>query len=251
MHTVLLHHHLDEIKEIFTFFLSEYSMRVVECNDAQELLRLARVVAPCAIVVDALHPFRDGFEILASLQKHSRPAPSIFYTSITPCGNTYRNAIDGFLVRPKTPRMSSAALRALHNCIPSCGRRTKVLLAESDVALMRSLRQSLARRDVEIIDAYDGLEAIEYAFQRQPDCALIDMRLPVVDGREAIKTIAQSPLREKMRVTALTRHAPLSSARDITSLLAHSAEGLTKRPLHKTIPMQELFSTLCEVLHGQ
>jgi DNA-binding NarL/FixJ family response regulator len=81
-----------------------------------------------------------------------------------------------------------------------------VLLAD-DQALVRAGFRALlnAEEDIEVVaEAADGLEAVRLAQQTHPDVALMDIRMPGVDGLEATRRIAVDPALTATRVVILT-----------------------------------------------
>ena len=66
--------------------------------------------------------------------------------------------------------------------------RIKVLLADDDAAYLESLRRLIeSQPDLSVIgQAADGLGAIELADEVEPDAAVIDVHMPLLDGITAI-----------------------------------------------------------------
>jgi DNA-binding NarL/FixJ family response regulator len=82
----------------------------------------------------------------------------------------------------------------------------RVLLAD-DQPLMRAGLKALldAREDIEVVgEAADGAEAVRLAQALVPDVALIDIRMPGLDGLEATRQIAADPRLSGVRVVILT-----------------------------------------------
>ena len=57
-----------------------------------------------------------------------------------------------------------------------------ILLVEDDATLAETLRYNLEREGYMVISAGDGVTALEYARQRQPDIVVLDVMLPRLDG---------------------------------------------------------------------
>ncbi len=59
----------------------------------------------------------------------------------------------------------------------------------------------------EVIEAADGLEAVEKATSSLPDLVVMDLSLPVLDGWEATRRLKGDPRTRHIPVVALTGHA--------------------------------------------
>jgi DNA-binding NarL/FixJ family response regulator len=82
----------------------------------------------------------------------------------------------------------------------------RVALAD-DQELVRAGFAALldAEDDIEVVgEAADGQEAVRVAEQRRPDVMLMDIRMPVLDGIEAIQQIAARPDLASVHVVILT-----------------------------------------------
>jgi len=58
-----------------------------------------------------------------------------------------------------------------------------------------------------VIQAENGLEAVEKAREAQPAVVVMDLSLPVMDGWEATRMLKQDPRTKDMRVVVLSGHA--------------------------------------------
>ena len=72
----------------------------------------------------------------------------------------------------------------------------KVLIAEDETIIRLDLRGVLERHEFTVCaEARDGLEAVELARSTQPDAAILDVRMPHLDGIEAARRIyAERPI---------------------------------------------------------
>ncbi|MFD8869139.1 response regulator [Streptomyces sp. NPDC059590] len=84
----------------------------------------------------------------------------------------------------------------------------RVLLVD-DQPLIRSGFRALLdlEEDIEVVaEAADGQQALELAREHLPDVALIDIRMPGVDGIEATRRIAAAPALAGVHVVILTNY---------------------------------------------
>src|SRR5262249_46312219 len=72
--------------------------------------------------------------------------------------------------------------------------RIRILVAEDHPVVADGIRAVLAKaKDMVVVgQARDGAEAIELLKQHQPDIALLDLRMPVVDGVGVVRWVKRS-----------------------------------------------------------
>ena len=65
-----------------------------------------------------------------------------------------------------------------------------MLLIDDQPSLRESLRRICEARGFEVVgEASDGKEGVALAIALRPDCIIVDMRMPVMDGIEATRLI--------------------------------------------------------------
>ena len=68
----------------------------------------------------------------------------------------------------------------------------RVLIAEDETIIRLDLRALLERSGLEVCaEARDGLEAVELARSEQPDVAILDVKMPRLDGIDAARRILE------------------------------------------------------------
>lgn len=80
-----------------------------------------------------------------------------------------------------------------------------------------------------VVEAQDGLRAIELAREVKPDIILMDISIPELDGWEATRILRQDPITKDIPIVALTAHAladdrERATALGFTSYLAKPVE---------------------------
>ena len=80
----------------------------------------------------------------------------------------------------------------------------KKVLITDDSNIFRSLVEAALGSSYEILQAKDGLEALEIANEQVPDIIIMDLVMPRMTGITAIKEIRQSKITLNIPVIALT-----------------------------------------------
>jgi CheY-like chemotaxis protein len=84
---------------------------------------------------------------------------------------------------------------------------SRTILVVEDTADTRELmRIVLEFEGYQVLEAGDGLEAIEVALSERPDAILMDMSLPVIDGCQATRRIRQQPELASVPIIACTAY---------------------------------------------
>jgi CheY-like chemotaxis protein len=107
--------------------------------------------------------------------------------------------------------------------------RKKILVVEDNEDNRRILVYRLRKiGDFEILEAQNGLEAIEMTEKHSPDLIFMDLKMPVMDGWEATKRIRQMPCGGEVRIIALTAQA---MAGDEQKALAIGCDDYLAKPV--------------------
>jgi DNA-binding NarL/FixJ family response regulator len=86
------------------------------------------------------------------------------------------------------------------------GDAIRVLLADDQALVRGGLRKIVDGEDdmTVVAEAVDGMEAVEAAARAKPDVAVVDIRMPRLDGIEATRRILAAPATASVRVLVLT-----------------------------------------------
>jgi response regulator NasT len=64
-----------------------------------------------------------------------------------------------------------------------------ILVADDDRLVRVTVAEGLRQSGYEVLEAADGLEAVELGLERRPDLALLDLRMPRLSGLEAARRL--------------------------------------------------------------
>jgi type IV pilus assembly protein PilB len=80
----------------------------------------------------------------------------------------------------------------------------KVLLVEDEEQLRRVMKDLLEREGYQIVEAADGVSALEQVDRHAPDLILLDLNLPGLDGYEVLSQLRSRPITAEVPVIVLT-----------------------------------------------
>lgn len=80
----------------------------------------------------------------------------------------------------------------------------KVLIVDDEVALANTLAQRLQMRDLKVVTAHDGEQALSKLKADKPDVIVLDLRMPGMHGMEVLQEIKKAS--PDIQVIILTAH---------------------------------------------
>jgi two-component system cell cycle response regulator DivK len=83
----------------------------------------------------------------------------------------------------------------------------RILVVEDQEDNRQILRDLLSNVGYEMIEAEDGVQAIEQATKHRPDLILMDIQLPLMDGYEATRRIKANPDLKSIPIIVVTSYA--------------------------------------------
>jgi len=121
----------------------------------------------------------------------------------------------------------------------------RVVLADDQALLRKGFRMILEAEDgMEIVgEAPDGADAIRLVELYRPDVVLMDVRMPVLDGIEATRTITASAAGDETRVLILTTF-------DLDEYAFNALRAGASGFLLKDVPPAELVAAIRTVARG-
>ncbi len=107
--------------------------------------------------------------------------------------------------------------------------KARILIVEDDLDNRQVLTWRLRKiGDFEIREATNGREALEMMLADPPDCILMDLKMPVLDGWEATRQIRASEIDRHVTIIAVTAQA---MAYDEERALAAGCDAYIAKPI--------------------
>jgi CheY-like chemotaxis protein len=104
----------------------------------------------------------------------------------------------------------------------------KILVAEDNSANRELIREILEVQGYEVLEAVNGLEALEQIEEKSPDLVLMDIQMPLIDGFETVSKLRKDARFAKLPVIALTAYA---MAGDEEKALMAGFDGYLSKPM--------------------
>ena len=241
-------------------FLEESGFHILLARDGNEALDILSKTLPDAIILDLMMPGVDGFEVLGNLREAERTAqvPVLILTAkhITKDELRYlkRNNVHQLIQKGDVNRID--LLRSLdkmfvHEPEPAAlpkpvlntiEGKPLVLVVEDNSDNMLTVKALLAE-SFDVIEAIDGMKAIEMAREHRPDLILMDIALPGMDGISVFKAIRKEVRLQHIPIIALTASAMIH---DRETILAHGFEAYIAKPIDDV----KFFEIINETLYG-
>jgi len=133
---------------------------------------------------------------------------------------------------------------ALKDKIPGGGRLVRVsgdplrvVIAEDEALIRLDLKEMLEEEGYQVVaEAGDGESAVSNVAEHKPDLAILDIKMPVLDGISAAERIAAERLAPVVILTAFSQRELVERARD-AGAMAYLVKPFTKADLVPAIEM--------------
>jgi len=113
----------------------------------------------------------------------------------------------------------------------------RVVIAEDEALIRLDLKEMLEEEGYSVVaEAGDGETAVERVLELRPDLAILDVKMPVLDGISAAERIAAERVAPVVILTAFSQRELVERARD-AGAMAYLVKPFTKADLVPAIEM--------------
>lgn len=201
--------------------LARRGFHVTTAESGQAALQQLRSEEFHVVVLDVKMPGIDGVDTFREIRRIAPSLPVIMLTghgSIQQAFETSREGVYDYLAKPcDVERLATIARQAVADRAESkaptepAADDIRLLLVDDDRELVESLTLALERRGVTVTTALDGTTALARVEASQFDVAVVDVRMPDMDGLNLLNRLRKNdPLLE---VIVLTGHPAVDDAR--------------------------------------
>ena len=113
----------------------------------------------------------------------------------------------------------------------------RVVIAEDEALIRMDLKEMLEEEGYAVVaEAGDGESAVERVAALRPDLAILDIKMPILDGISAAERIAEERLAPVVILTAFSQRELVERARD-AGAMAYLVKPFTKADLVPAVEM--------------
>ncbi len=80
----------------------------------------------------------------------------------------------------------------------------RLLIVDDEAAILEALQDVLSLEGYEVVTAYNGAEGLRRVHEAQPDLVLLDLMMPVMDGREMLRRLREDPTLDGLPVVVMS-----------------------------------------------
>lgn len=202
-------------RETLAGHLEAHGHRVLKAESAEEGLRVAAASKPWAFIVDGVLPGMDGSAFIRRIRLDSafRTAPCVLLTAAQEDEAELRaldSGADAFVRKDDDIEVILAKLAVVLRTPdgepeqPVTLPMRTVLIVDDSPTYRHALSGALSEEGHDIVHATNGAEALEVLSSKAIDCILLDLVMPVMDGKEACRRIKSNPATRDVPVLVLT-----------------------------------------------
>lgn len=118
---------------------------------------------------------------------------------------------------------------------------TTILVVDDEPDFVQLMAYNLTRAGFEVLQATNGLDAVQLARRYVPDCVLLDVMMPDFDGFSVCEVLGRSPATSRVPVILVTALNGLAAQ-------ARGVEAGAVKQLTKPVALPELLATVQEVI---
>jgi DNA-binding response OmpR family regulator len=197
---------------------------------------------PDLITLDVLLPDRHGFDVLRELKAHAKTAhiPVIVLSVVQDESSGYRLGAIDYIVKPLDEQRLLGSIARILNC------KGQILIAEDTEDTAEMLVELLTRHGYDAVHARDGYETLAIARRECPDLILLDLRMPGMDGYEALTRLKKDADTRNIPILVMSAHAA-DPAQERLHVRDMGAEDFFAKPLS----LEELLQAIEHILFEQ
>lgn len=122
--------------------------------------------------------------------------------------------------------------------------KNKILIVDDEPMLLTALADKFTRKNFEVITAKNGKEGLTSALENRPDIILLDVIMPVMDGKTMLYELRKDDWGKNVKIILLTN---LSDPAKITRSMLEMTSGYLEKAAWK---IEDIVKYVRKVLEG-
>jgi CheY-like chemotaxis protein len=192
-----------DILSLLQHHLSTQGYQVITATTGAQAIAKAISEKPDLITLDLLLPDRHGLDVLRELKERPQTTriPVVVLSVAQDETDGYRLGALDYIVKPVD---ENQLLETISQILHSKG---KILIAEDTEDTATMLFELLSRYGYQTLLAANGYEALAVARREQPGLILLDLKMPGMDGYEALTHLKKDPQTRSIPILVMSAHA--------------------------------------------
>ncbi|RJX35782.1 MAG: response regulator [Desulfurivibrio sp.] len=112
---------------------------------------------------------------------------------------------------------------------PDSREKKKILVVDDNQDSRELVMKILGKKNYQLLEAYDGEDALNKIMTEKPDLVLMDISMPKIDGYEVTRRVKAMEEYQDIPIVALTAHAMKG---DCEKALAAGCKGYITKPIN-------------------
>ncbi len=213
-----------DTRQVLKRFLNRKGFAVECASSGEEGLRLARELHPMAIILDVMMPGMDGWAVLSTLKSEPevRDIPVVMLTIVDDKNLGYALGASDYMIKPVNRDRLTEILAKFRDVPPP----RSALVVDDEEPARKMLTQILEKERWNVVQAENGLVALERIAKQRPDLILLDLMMPKMNGYQFVAELHKHAEWRSIPIFVVT-------ARDMTIEERIALDGYVEKVLPK------------------
>src|SRR5438105_9073355 len=236
-----------DTRQVLQRFLNRKGFPVECASSGVEGLRLARELHPMAIILDVMMPGMDGWAVLSTLKSEEevKDIPVVMLTIVDDKNLGYALGATDYLIKPVDRDRLIEILAKFRNVPPP----RSALVVDDEEPARKMLTQILEKERWNVVQAENGLEALERIAKHRPDLILLDLVMPNMNGYQFLAELRKHEKWRSIPIIVVT--AKDMSTEERLALDGYVEKVLPKHALTEEALLTEIQDLIAACVHAK
>ena len=236
-----------DTRQVLKRFLNRKGFPVECASSGEEGLRLARELHPMAIILDVMMPGMDGWAVLSTLKSEEevKDIPVVMLTIVDDKNLGYALGATDYLIKPVDRDRLHEILAKFRNVPPP----RSALVVDDEEPARKMLTQILEKERWNVVQAENGLEALERIAKQRPDLILLDLVMPKMNGYQFLAELRNHDKWRSIPIIVVT--AKDMSTEERLALDGYVEKVLPKHALTEEALLTEIQDLIAACVHAK